>query len=427
MGTLADKAFEDLKTAFTTTPILIHPDFAKAFYLETNASDFALEAILLQMDVDKKFHPVAFYSRKFFAIEINYEIHDKELLAIVDSFQEWHHFLEGAVHSVTIYTDHKNLEYFIMARVLNHRQARWNMSLSRFDFVITYRPRKQQELSDTLPRRSYFVPKIREFAFDQQCTTLLKPEQFKICVVVVPIDVDFFDQVCATTIEDFIALDIKQHVNNDKFKVEEELLYFEEQLYIPEGPTQLRVLQSCHDFSAMRHSGFNKTLELVSRDFWWPQMWKDVKEFVFSCDICSRCKNPWHRPYGLLQPLPIPRRQWSLISMYFITDMPPSNSFDNIFIVVDWLTKMAHFIPCKKTSTSKDTVWLFFNTMYQYHGLPDDIVSDRGTQFVSKFWRSLFAILNVDNKLSSVFHPQTNGQTECSVDHYMQIRLIVDM
>ena len=114
-GPLVDKAFQNLKTAFTTAPILIHPDFAKAFYLKTNALDFALGAILSQMDIDKKLHLVAFYSQKFSAVVINYEIHDKEFIAIVDSFQEWHDFLEGAIHQVTIYTDHKNLEYSITA------------------------------------------------------------------------------------------------------------------------------------------------------------------------------------------------------------------------------------------------------------------------------------------------------------------------
>jgi hypothetical protein len=104
-------------------PILVHPDFTKAFYLETNASDFASGAVLLQMGVDEKLHSIAFYSRKFSAIEINYEIHDKELLAIVDSSQEWRHFLEGAAHPVTVYTDHKNLEYFMTARVLNRCQT----------------------------------------------------------------------------------------------------------------------------------------------------------------------------------------------------------------------------------------------------------------------------------------------------------------
>lgn len=411
-GPSAEKAFQDLKTAFTTAPILVHPDFSKAFYLETDASDFALGAVLSQMGVDEKLHPIAFYSRKFSAAEINYEIHDKELLAIVDSFQEWRHFLEGAAHPVTVYTDHKNLEYFMSARILNRRQARWNMSLSRFDFVITYRPGKQQGLSDALSRRSYLAPKAGEAAFDQQRTIMLKPEHFKIRAAMTPIDVDFLNQVRAATINDSVALDIKQRVNDDKFKVEEGLLYFEERLYIPGGPTRLRVLQARHDFPAAGHFGFNKTLELISRDFWWPKMWKDVKEFVLSCDICSRSKNPRHRPYGLLQPLPIPCRPWSSVSMDFITDLPPSNSFDSIFVVVDRLTKMAHFIPCKKTSSSEDTARLFLDNVYRYHGLPDDIVSDRGTQFVSKFWRSLFEALKVDIKLSSAFHPQTDGQTE---------------
>ena len=233
-----------------------------------------------------------------------------------------------------------------------------------------------------------------------------------ICAAVVPIDADFLDQVRTATIEDSVALEIKKRADDDKFKVEGDLLYFEERLYIPKGPTRLRVLQSRHDFPAAGHFGYNKTLELISRDFWWPQMWKDVKEFVLSCDICSRSKNPRHRPYGLLQPLPIPHRPWSSVSMDFITDLPPSNSFDSIFVVVDRLTKMAHFIPCKKTSSSEDTTRFFLDNVYRYHGLPDDIVSDRGTQFVSKFWRSLFEILKVDIKLSSAFHPQTDGQTE---------------
>ena len=110
------------------------------------------------------------------------------------------------------------------ARVLNRRQARWNMSLSRFDFVITYRPGKQQGLSDALSRRSYLAPKVGEAAFDQQCTTLLKPEHFRIRAAVVPIDVDFLDQVCTMTIEDSVAVEIKKRADNDKFKVEGDLL-----------------------------------------------------------------------------------------------------------------------------------------------------------------------------------------------------------
>ena len=141
-------------------------------------------------------------------------------------------------------------------------------------------------------------------------------------------------------------------------------------------------------------------------------MWKSVKEFVTTCDIYSRSKIPKHRPYGLLRPLEIPKKPWTSISMDFIVDLPPSKGFDSIFVVVDQLTKMAHFVPCNKTVTGKETARLFIDNVYKYHGLSDDIISDRGTQFTSKFWQSLFKILQVEIKLSSAYHPQTDGQTE---------------
>jgi transposase InsO family protein len=98
--------------------------------------------------------------------------------------------------------------------------------------------------------------------------------------------------------------------------------------------------------------------------------------------------------------------------MDFIVDLPKSKSFDSIFVVVDRLTKMAHFVPCNKTITGKETTRLFLENVYKYHGLPNDIIFDRGTQFTSKFWQSLFKILQVKINLSSAYHPQTDGQTK---------------
>jgi hypothetical protein len=163
----AQKAFQDLKVTFTTAPILVHSDFSKPFYMETDVSNFAMEAVWSQEREGIRLHPIAFYSIKLYATEINYKIHDKEFLAIVDSFQEWHHLFEGASHHEIVYTYHKNLEYFMTALVLNHHQARWNMSLSQFDFVIIYRPGKQQGLSDALSRQSYLVPKEGKAAYEQ--------------------------------------------------------------------------------------------------------------------------------------------------------------------------------------------------------------------------------------------------------------------
>ena len=203
------------------------------------------------------------------------------------------------------------------------------------------------------------------------------------------IDTTFLEEILAASAKDPFVLDIQQRRSNNieessHFRVEDNLLYFEECLYVP-SESCLSLLQARHDLPAVGHFGFNKTLELVSWDFWWPQMWKTIKEYVLFYNICSRSKNPQHWPYGLLQPLLVPKRPWSSISMDFIVDLPPSNSFDYICVVVDRFPKMAHFVPCKKTITSEDTAKLFIDNIYRYHGLLDDIVSDRGPQFVSKF------------------------------------------
>ena len=134
---------------------LVHVDPKKRFILEADASDFALGSALSQIGNDGLLHPVAFHSQKFEAAEINYEIHDKELLAIVDSFQQWHHFLEGSSQQILVYIDHKNLQYFQSARVLSRRQAHCVQFLIRFDFIILYRPGMQQGKADALSRRPY--------------------------------------------------------------------------------------------------------------------------------------------------------------------------------------------------------------------------------------------------------------------------------
>ncbi len=194
----------------------------------------------------------------------------------------------------------------------------------------------------------------------------------------------------------------RSHDANPRFQFQDGLLYYQGLLYVPKGPCRLQVLQSQHDSPSARHFGYNKTMELISRDFWWSQMWKTMKDYVTTCDTCSRSKIPRHQPYGLLQLLPILETPWTSISMDFIVDLPKSKSFDSVFVVVDRLTKMAHFMPCNKTITGKETTRLFLENVYKYHGLPNNIISDRGTQFTSKFWQSLFKILQVKNNLSLV-------------------------
>ena len=148
-------AFEDLKTAVTTAPVLVSPQDSEPFRVEADSLDFATGAVLSQQSTtDKKWHPVAFYSKSLSSVEWNYEIHEKEMLAIIRALKEWRHFLEGATHLVEIWTDHKNLEYFMTAKKLNHRQVRWSLHLARFNFLLHHRPGRTMGKPDALLRRA---------------------------------------------------------------------------------------------------------------------------------------------------------------------------------------------------------------------------------------------------------------------------------
>jgi hypothetical protein len=217
----------------------------------------------------------------------------------------------------------------------------------------------------------------------------------------------------------------------ENFEIRDGLIYFQGLLYVPDGVARLQVLQHRHDARLAGHFGIRKTADLVARDYWWPQQWKFVRDFVRSCDTCARSKAPRHRPYGFLQPLPIPFRPWASLTMDFITDLPLSDGFDTIMVIVERMTKMSHFIPCHKTITAEQTADLFIHHVLRLHGLPEEVISDRGPQFVAKFWKRMLELLGVTLKLSSAFHPQTDGQTErvnqvleqylrCTVD-YQQV------
>jgi hypothetical protein len=173
-----EQAFVDLKKRFTPAPILTHYSPECQCIVETDASDFALGAVISQKSSDDKLHPIAYHSRKFSPAKINYEIHDKELIAVVDSFKIWRKYLKGALLPVLVYTAHQNLEYFTTTKVLNRRQARWAQELAGIDFKICYRPGSQNGKPDALSRRSeYSHPKGG--SEEQPIQTVLQEKHFE--------------------------------------------------------------------------------------------------------------------------------------------------------------------------------------------------------------------------------------------------------
>jgi transposase InsO family protein len=421
----ARQAFRQLKSAFTMAPVLAHFHPSRPSTIETDASDFAIAAIISQPGADGVLHPIAFYSRKLTGPELNYEIYDKEMLAIVTAFKEWRAYLEGAVHPITVYTDHKNLEYFATTKVLNRRQARWAELLANYNFAIVYRPGKTMGKPDAMSRRHDFAEGSK--ACDAPPHMLLKPHQLQLFAMVESDKPPLIRDIRSAQLQDLVLQPLlpflhdpgiprDDHVQRrlTGFSLRDGLVLFNGLVYVPDSDAiKLEILRQCHDSSSAGHFGQAKTHELVTRDFYWPRLRRFVIRYVSSCDLCARTKAPRHKPHGFLVPLEPPSRPWTSISMDFIIALPPSPSEnDTILVVVDRFTKMAHFIATKITAEAPDLARLFLNHIYSLHGLPTDIVSDRDKLFTSSFWRHLLALLAIRPNMSTAFHPQTDGQTE---------------
>ena len=437
--------------------------------VETDASDFVSAAVLSQYDDNGILHPVAYFSKKHSPPECNYEIYDKELMAIVRAFEEWRAELQSVENPITVLTDHKNLEYFTTTKLLNRRQARWAQFLSQFNFRIIYRPGKSGAKPDSLTRRSGDLPKEGDERLTENFHAVIKPHQILRldCHATgaannadadadAEADADADAEADAnananadanakghaepgteaanTKITELFAEAYKWDPFPDKIldMLRRQVRYCKDitlsectedhstgkllyrgKFYVPaHGPLRLYLIQTHHEVPAAGHPGRSKTLELLSRNYYWPKMRRDVERFVRNCHTCQRSRTSRHAPFGVLRPLPIPQQPWQDISMDFVTGLPWSNGHDAVWVVVDRLTKQRHLVPCRTTVDARDLADLFLQNVFRLHGLPLTVTSDRGPQFASAFWHRLCARLGVEPRLSTAFHPQTDGQTE---------------
>lgn len=172
------------------------------------------------------------------------------------------------------------------------------------------------------------------------------------------------------------------------------------------------IIREKHQGSLGGHFGLDKTLEQVTRYYYWPKVQAEVRKFVEQCSICQRAKGTRSNA-GLYQPLPIPQRPWECVSMDFVLELPKTpRGYDSVYVMVDRFSKMSHFIPCKNTNDASLAVGLFFKEVVRLHGLPINIVSDRDSKFFGHFWRKLWKKLGTNLSFSSAYHPQTDGQIE---------------
>lgn len=381
-----DDAFNKLKQMMVSAPVLKHVNFNLPFIVETDASEFALGAVLLQPESISSLvlHPVAYASRKLATAERNYSVYDKELLGIVFALGKWHQFLFGALFPVKVFTDHSNLQYFKTRQLLNSRHLRWKLFLQNYDFRLSYRPGSANVVADALSRRV-------DFSGGENGTSATTSNEEELKETVLPVE-------CWDINKETIDL---KTITDQHYKQT-----------VQDKEEQLSIMKTRHSNLAAGHFGRMRTYEAVSRDFYWPKMRKDIENFVDSCIICQKIKASRKKQFGKLMPLPIASGPWKSIALDFIVKLPVSNGFDSILVVVDRFSKMSHLIPCNETIDAPQTVDLLMKNVFKLHGLPMDMVSDRGPQFTSKFWISLCEQLGIQRKLSTAAHPQTDGQTE---------------
>lgn len=173
------------------------------------------------------------------------------------------------------------------------------------------------------------------------------------------------------------------------------------------------ILEGAHKSKLSNHPGVTKMYQDLRQNLWWPGMKKQVVEYVTSCLICQKAKVEHEQPEGKLQPLDVPEWKWTSISVDFITGLPKTKKKnDSIWVIVDRLTKLAHFLPLKTTHNGAKLAEIYIEEIMRLQGVPSSIISDRDPKFTSHFWRALHEALGTELRLSSAYHPQTDGQTE---------------
>ncbi|KAI1000729.1 hypothetical protein K3495_g7468 [Podosphaera aphanis] len=378
-------AFENLREAFSKAPSLAVFDWSKRTVVEVDASNWACGGTFSQW-VGSELKPVAYFSSKHSAQECNYDIYDKELLSVIKSLEEWRLELEGLQSQFDILTDHQNLQSFQTTKDLNQRQMRWVEFLSRFNFQLIYRPGLVNTRADALSRRPQDAPKdILDDRLSTMRTALIPASKFhhsfaslgSINLYKIDVSKPINDLISDSYNKSLIMQEIISDLSDatircwrlslvrllkiafNECQLVAGRVYYRERLVIPldDEEIQLQVLHRAHHSGAAGHPGRERTIDLVNRSYWWPDMTIAAKKFYKDYLLCTKTKTPRRAPTGLLKPLPLPVKPWSNISMDYITPLPECEvrhrKFRHIAVVVDRLAKIRHFLPTEILSAEE--------------------------------------------------------------------------
>jgi len=301
--------------------------------------------------------------------------------------EKWKHYLQR--QEFTILTDHKSLSYLAEQNLHLEMQRKAMTRLMGLQFRIVYKKGKENVAADALSR----VPHLHTL----QAVSLVKT--------------DWVQEVSNSYTTDARAQQLLQQLavtspDPAGYSLDNGLIRHHNKLWIGNNSAlKTKLIASFHSTAIGGHSGTAATYQRLKNHFSWKGMKQAVESYIKQCDVCQHAKHSNTHPAGLLQPLPLPQGVWMDLSMDFIDGLPRSQGYSVIFVVVDRLTKYAHFMAVKHPYTVASIAQLFMDNVVRLHGLPQSIVSDRDTIFVSAFWKELFKLYRVKLALSTTYHP----------------------
>ena len=373
-------SFQKLKAFLIEASVLTQPTYSKEYVIFSDASLNGLGCVLMQGG-----KVVAYASRQLKPHEMNYPTRDLELVVIVFTLKIWRHYLYG--EKCFIYTDHKSLKYLPSQRELNLRQCRWMELIKDYDCVIDYHPRKANVVTDALSRKS--VQTLRAL------NAHLSLSEDSAIVAELIAKSDLLNQVLVAQKNDekIVAIVNQNRVGKEtEFTAKEDgFLYYRDRVCVPEDDEfKKSILEEAHSGSFSMHPGSIKMHQNLKTSYLWSEMKRDVFEFLTKCMVCQKVKVEYQVPLGLLQPIRIPKWKWDQITMDLVVGLPlAGRKHDSVWIVVDRLTKSAHFLLVRTDYSLDKLAELYIREIVRLHGIPISIISDGDPRFTSRFWGKL--------------------------------------
>ena len=425
------RAFDALKEAVCAAPALAVADEQQPFVIHTDASKFAVGAVLSQRDREGRLRPVSFMSKKLDKSQLSWSTYDKEFFAIDHSLKHWAMHLRYSPHQINIYTDHDSLKYIGSQTPLKAKQIRWIQDLDEFNIQLHHVRGEDNTVADALSRRPDHSETLSD---DEQSLSDIVKEQFlnkfgagqRVRAAAARaveeeheaeeagIDVSpLLDEIRAGYDGDPECQRVCADPSRYQCTIEARLIKHGEQIVVPNLPAlRTKLIAEVHDAPTGGHLGMDKTLRRVARNFRWSGMEADITDYVNSCVRCAASKSMNKKPAGKLIPIPVTSKG-DTITMDFVGPMPRTARNKNmILVMVDKFSKRAWYEAVQDTITARELASVFYNRVVRHQGVPRVIISDRGSVFTSELWQSIWRLLGTKLAMSTAFHPQTDGQTE---------------